>query len=143
MIRGVEAADYDAWSELWQGYLSFYRAQVPETTSARTFNRLVRQSDGMVGLVAVGDDGQLLGFAHMVFHPSTWSDTTYCYLEDLFVSTAARGTTTGRDLILATYDEADRRGATNTYWQTQQYNGAARSLYDQLAHPTSFIIYER
>jgi GNAT superfamily N-acetyltransferase len=97
----------------------------------------------MVGLVAVGDHGELLGFAHLVFHPSTWSDTFYCYLEDLFVSREARGTTTGRDLIQAVYGEADRRGATNTYWQTQQYNGAARSLYDQVGHLTSFITYQR
>jgi GNAT superfamily N-acetyltransferase len=143
MIRGVEAADYRAWSQLWQGYLEFYRAQVPETISVKTFNGLVEQLDGMVGLVAVGDDGELVGFAHLVFHPSTWSDTSYCYLEDLFVSPDARGTGVGRALLQATYDEADRRGASNTYWQTQQYNGAARSLYDQIGHPTSFIIYRR
>jgi GNAT superfamily N-acetyltransferase len=143
MIRLVEAADYDAWKRLWQGYLAFYRAQVPETTTARTFDRLVRQLEGMVGLVAEGDDGRLLGFAHLVFHPSTWSDTSYCYLEDLFVSPTGRGTGTGRELIRATYDEADRRGASNTYWQTQQYNGAARSLYDQVGHLTSFIVYQR
>jgi hypothetical protein len=41
------------------------------------------------------------------------------------------------------YEEADRRGAAKTYWQTQQYNGRARSLYDQVGHVTSFIVYER
>jgi GNAT superfamily N-acetyltransferase len=143
MIRELEAADYDAWRQLWQGYLDFYRAEVPEATTAKTFDRLVRKADGMVGLVAEGDIGDLLGFAHLVFHPSTWSDTSYCYLEDLFVSRAARGSATGRELIQATYEEADRREATNTYWQTQHYNGAARSLYDKVGHPTSFIVYER
>jgi GNAT superfamily N-acetyltransferase len=143
MIRPVEAADYDQWNQLWEGYLNFYRAQLSETITASTFDRLVKQSDGMAGLVSVGGDGTLLGFAHMVFHPSTWSEASYCYLEDLFVSPGARGTTMAHDLIQAVYEEADRRGATNTYWQTQQYNGAARSLYDQVAHPTSFIVYQR
>jgi hypothetical protein len=41
------------------------------------------------------------------------------------------------------YEEADRRGAARTYWETQEFNSAARSLYDQVAHRTSFIIYER
>jgi hypothetical protein len=41
------------------------------------------------------------------------------------------------------YEEADRRRAAKTYWQTQQYNGRARSLYDQVGHVTSFIVYER
>ena len=143
MIRLVEAADYDAWSRLWQGYLDFYRADVPVTTTAKTFGRLVGQSDGMVGLVAVGAGDELLGLVNLVFHPSTWSETTYCYLEDLFVSRSARGTGTAEELIRATYAEADRRGATRTYWQTQQFNGAARSLYDTVAHPTSSIVYER
>jgi GNAT superfamily N-acetyltransferase len=143
MIRKMEAADYPAWKPLWDGYLSFYRAEVPDDITSRTFDRLVQQADGMIGLVATGNADDLVGFAHLVFHPSTWSDTTYCYLEDLFVSRAARGTSIGQDLIEATYAEADRRGATNTYWQTQQYNGAARSLYDQVGHATSFIIYQR
>lgn len=143
MIRPVERSDFDAWRPLWDGYLDFYRAEVPETTTARTFDRLVEQTDGMIGLVAVSDGGGLLGFVHLVFHPATWSETCYCYLEDLFVSPAARGSSTARDLIEATYAEADRRGATRTYWHTQQYNGAARSLYDQVANATSFVVYAR
>jgi hypothetical protein len=35
-----------------------------------------------------------------------------------------------------------QRGANRLYWHTQQYNGRARSLYDQVAQPTSFIVYE-
>lgn len=142
-VRPVESGDSDAWLQLWQGYLHFYRAEVPDEVTTETFQRLVSQSDGMIGLVAVGDGGELVGLANLVFHPSTWSIGPYCYLEDLFVSPAARGRSTARDLIAATYEEADRRGATETYWHTQQYNGAARSLYDQVAHPTSFIVYER
>jgi hypothetical protein len=56
-----------------------------------TFDRLVDETYGLVGLVAQGEQG-LVGLAHLVFHESTWSPTTYCYLEDLFVSLAARGT---------------------------------------------------
>ena len=142
MIRKLEKSDRDAWRPLWDGYLRFYREELSEETTVNTFERLAEQTDGFVGLVAA-EGSDLLGFAHLVFHPSTWSAGPYCYLEDLFVSPAARGRSTARDLILATYEEADRRGATKTYWQTQQYNGAARSLYDHVARPTSFIVYER
>ena len=34
------------------------------------------------------------------------------------------------------------RGADGVYWHTQEYNGRARSLYDQVGHPTSFVVYE-
>jgi GNAT superfamily N-acetyltransferase len=142
MIRLVAQPDFASWRPLWQGYLDFYRAELTEETTITTFDRLVNQTDGLVGLVAL-DGAQLIGFAHLVFHPSTWSTAPYCYLEDLFVAPAARGRSTARELIIAAYNEADRRGATNTYWHTQQYNGAARSLYDQVAHPTSFLVYER
>jgi GNAT superfamily N-acetyltransferase len=141
MVRSVQRSDLDAWLPLWHAYLRFYRAELSDETTASTFERLV---DGdLVGLVAEGDDGELRGFAHLVFHASTWSDEPYCYLEDLFVLPAARGTSVARDLFAAVYAEADRRGAAKTYWQTQQYNGAARSLYDQVGSVTSFIVYER
>jgi GNAT superfamily N-acetyltransferase len=143
MIRRVEAADFDSWRTLWQGYLEFYRTELAEEVTLKTFQRLVGRTDGLLGLVALDDRLELVGMANLVFHPSTWSTETYCYLEDLFVAPAARGRSTARDLIVATYEEADRAGATRTYWQTQQYNGAARSLYDQLAHPTSYIVYQR
>lgn len=100
-------------------------------------------SDGLFGLVSQKDTGGLVGLAHAVFHPSTWTTETYCYLEDLFVSYEGRGSGTGLALIEAVYAEADRRGADSVYWHTQQYNAPARSLYDVVGHATSFVVYER
>ncbi|MGC9963568.1 MAG: GNAT family N-acetyltransferase [Acidimicrobiales bacterium] len=143
MIRHLEEADHDRWRELWDGYLHFYRSEVPEDVTADTFGRLCDDRDGLVGLVAVGDDAKVAGFAHLVFHASTWTDSCYCYLEDLFVDPELRGTGSARQLIEAVYAEADRRGATHTYWHTQEYNSPARSLYDVVGRRTSFVVYER
>jgi len=143
MIRALAAADFAAWEQLWLAYLRFYRADVSDDATAVAFRRLSEQTDGMIGLVATDDEGALIGLAHLVFHPSTWSADPYCYLEDLFVAPAARGTGTARQLLEAVFAEARRRGAARTYWETQEFNGPARSLYDQVAHRTSFVIYER
>lgn len=143
MIRAVEAADFAPWQQLWLAYLRFYRAEVSSEVTATTFRRLCAQSDGMIGLVAADDQGTLTGLAHLVFHPSTWSADSYCYLEDLFVPPAVRGSGTARQLLDAVFAEAQRRGAARTYWETQEFNGPARSLYDQVAHRTSFVVYER
>ncbi|MBV8462864.1 MAG: GNAT family N-acetyltransferase [Acidimicrobiales bacterium] len=144
MIRPLADNDFDQWLPLWQGYLGFYRASLTQDTTSKTFERLARREDGLSALVAQGDDSYaLIGLAHMVFHPSTWSRRPYCYLEDLFVSPRARGTAVARDLITAVYAEADRQGAARTYWHTQQYNAPARSLYDQLGNATSFVVYQR
>jgi GNAT superfamily N-acetyltransferase len=145
MIRALTADDYPGWLPLWRGYLRFYRGEVSDEVTLETFRRLAGGLDGMTGLVAedpVGT-GTLAGLAHLVFHPSTWASQPYCYLEDLFVAPSARGSGLSRQLIDAVYAEADRRGAARVYWETQEYNGAARSLYDLVAHRTSFVIYER
>jgi GNAT superfamily N-acetyltransferase len=145
MIRALAADDYPRWLPLWQGYLRFYRGEVSDEVTLGTFRRLAFGLDGMTGLVAEdpAGTGTLAGLAHLVFHPSTWASQPYCYLEDLFVAPSARGSGLSRQLIDAVYAEADRRGAARVYWETQEYNGAARSLYDLVAHRTSFVIYER
>jgi GNAT superfamily N-acetyltransferase len=111
--------------------------------TAATFERMCTAADGMFALVAVSADGRLVGFAHSVVHPSTWSLTGYCYLEDLFVARDARGGEAARSLIEATAAAARERGVTRLYWHTQQFNGAARSLYDTAGRLTSMVVYER
>ena len=141
-IRTIHDADLDAWLSLWHGYNDFYRNEPAEEVTQTTFRRLCENSDGFYGLVAENDKG-LVGLAHVVFHPATWTTGTYCYLEDLYVSREGRGSAAGRLLIEGVYAEADRRGADRVYWHTQQYNGPARSLYDAVAHATSFVVYQR
>jgi GNAT superfamily N-acetyltransferase len=145
MIRPLQQTDYDAWRPLWDGYLRFYRQELSEEVTRESFRRLCAREDGFRALIAVADgpDAAALGFAHMLFHPSTWSTSSYCYLEDLFVAPAGRGTSTARDLIDAVYREADSAGASSVYWHTQEFNAPARSLYDKVGHRTSFIVYER
>jgi GNAT superfamily N-acetyltransferase len=143
MIRELADGDFESWKRLWHAYLRFYRAEVSDEVTAVTFGRLAGQTDGLIGLVAEDERGEVVGMANLVFHPSTWSTEPYCYLEDLFVAPSARGTGAARDLLEAVFAAAQRRGAARTYWETQEFNSAARSLYDQVAHRTSFIIYER
>jgi GNAT superfamily N-acetyltransferase len=142
-IRKLGGADYDSWIELWSEYLRFYRVEIGEQVTRRTFERLSEAQDGMLGLVATDADGQLVGLANLVFHPSTWALTSYCYLEDLFVAPSARGGDVARELIEATGETAGERGAEQVYWHTQQFNGAARSLYDTVGTLTSMVVYER
>ena len=141
-VRPLQARDFDAWHLLWDGYNSFYRHEVTAEVTEDTFRRLHEGADGFFGLVAEHEGG-LVGLAHAIFHPSTWTTRTYCYLEDLFVAGPHRGSGAARALIEALYAEADRRGADSVYWHTQSYNAPARSLYDQVAKSTSYVVYER
>ena len=89
-IRALRRADRRQWEALWAQYLRFYRQHLPQEVTAATFARLVDEQAQPHALVAERD-GTLVGFAHFTFHPSTWSLTDLCYLEDLFVAPGSRG----------------------------------------------------
>lgn len=143
-IRPFEPADRPAWSILWAGYLAFYETDLPAAVTHTTWQRLMDPDEPVVGLAAVDPVGDaLVGICHHVFHRSTWSAGTYCYLEDLFVSPDRRGGGVGRALIEATAAAATEAGSTKLYWQTHRTNAPARCLYDQVANHDGFIVYER
>jgi GNAT superfamily N-acetyltransferase len=143
VIRALTREDHDGWMELWDGYLRFYRVEIGEQITSLTFARMCEKKAGMFGLVAVDEDGEVVGFANCLVHPSTWSIAGYCYLEDLFVAPHARGGEVAKGLIDATAAAARERGVERMYWNTQQFNGPARSLYDTVGKLTSMVVYER
>ena len=143
-VRPFQARDEVAWRRLFAGYIAFYRASVAEEVIDATWQRLISCGEGvLMGLLAVDEADAPIGLAHILFHRSTWSPSWYCYLEDLFVDPAQRSRGIGRALIEAVYREADARGATRTYWMTQESNATARALYDQVATKTPFVQYRR
>lgn len=142
IIRAIRPDDRENWQPLWQGYLDFYRAVLSPEVTERTWAALIDGDSAVYGLLAE-QDGQLIGFAHLIMHPTTWASSPSCYLEDLYITRSFRGRGVGRQLIEAVYRYADESGAAKVYWLTQEYNAAARSLYDTLAHRTSFVVYQR
>jgi GNAT superfamily N-acetyltransferase len=142
-VRAVQPQDEMRWRDLFQQYITFYEASVPENVVALTWQRILTRADGMAGFVALDDSGIINGLAVTVMHRSSWSPTWYCYLEDLFVDPFSRGTGTGRALIEAVYADADARGASRTYWATKANNQTARALYDRIGNLTPFVQYAR
>ena len=142
-VRPLAQGDKDAWLNLFRQYIAFYEEAVAEHVIELTWQRLAHQADGMMGFSAADAAGNLAGIAVIIFHRSSWAATHYCYLEDLFVAPAARGAGAGRALIKAVYAEADRRGASRTYWVTAGTNAAARRLYDNVGTLTPFVQYRR
>ncbi len=141
-IRSPGQNDEAAWRTLWAAYNRFYRANVPADVTTALWQKLLTPGADITGLLAEWE-GAIVGLAHVLFHPSTWSHAPSCYLEDLFVATSARGTGAARALIDAAGETARDRGADRLYWHTQEFNGPARSLYDTVAERTSFIVYRK
>lgn len=142
-IRSVNEADRAAWDVLWQGYLAFYKVTLEPSVTEATWRRLIDPTEDMHALGAIDGTGAMTGIVHYLYHPVTWSIAPRCYLEDLYVAGAARGTGAGRALIEAVYAAADARGADQVYWLTQADNDTARRLYDRIGRPTPFVKYQR
>jgi GNAT superfamily N-acetyltransferase len=127
---------------LWDGYIAFHKATLEHGASDVVWQRF-HDPDEPMFLLGAYVDGKLTGIVQFLFHRSTWSPDNYCYLNDLFVSDAARGLGIGRALIEAVYTQAKAAGAERVYWLTHTTNAQARILYDQVADNRGFIQYSK
>ena len=132
--------DRDRWTELWRAYLEFYGTVLPVEQYDHTWQRLM-SGQALHGF-GLRHEGRLAGIVHFLFHESAWTARPVCYLQDLFVDPAVRGTGGGRRLIEAVAQAARAAGSPRLYWLTQSHNDVARTLYDRLASHTGFIRYE-
>lgn len=140
IVRPIRPDDRAAWDPLWQGYLAFYRASLPDEVTETTWRRLLDPAEPVHGLVA-DLDGRLVGLAHMVLHRSTWSVAERCYLNDLFAAQDVRARGVGRALIEAVYAAAKAEGCATVWWLTHETNAAAQGLYERIATRSGFIQY--
>lgn len=142
-IRRLEEADRSRWCELWQGYLTFYESTVSDEVTQTTWTRLLDATEEPFGFAAVTEDGQIVGITHYIFHRSTWTEGSYCYLEDLFVDPDVRNSGAGRALIAAVEAEARSHQCKRLYLNTQDFNATARALYDKVMTKSPFIQYRK
>ncbi|NNM57193.1 GNAT family N-acetyltransferase [Acidocella sp.] len=142
MIREIQPADRAQWDPLWQGYLRFYKTELPAAATEILWSRFFNSAEPVNALVAE-EDGKLLGLVHYIFHRNTWEVEDVCYLEDLFTAPQARGKGVGRALIEAVYAKARQAKAKRVYWMTHETNKQAMILYDQVAEKPGFVQYRK
>ena len=139
-IRAIEEKDKNQWLKLWAGYLEFYKSTISPEQTELTWKRLISNDMKMFGFVAESEEG-VIGFTHCLFRPSTWTETDYCYLEDLFVDPNIRGKGIGRALMNKVIDLAKEKKSKRVYWTTQEFNKTARVLYDSITPVSEFVQY--
>jgi GNAT superfamily N-acetyltransferase len=139
-IRAIEEKDKDQWLKLWAGYLEFYKSTISPEQTELTWKRLINNELKMFGFVAESEEG-VIGFTHCLFRPSTWTETDYCYLEDLYVNPNIRGNGIGRALMNKVIEFAKEKKSKRVYWTTQEFNKTARVLYDSITPVSEFVQY--
>jgi len=146
LVREADKSDFAQWKVLWDGYNAFYGRKgptaLPDTVINMTWSRFFDGYEPMQALVAE-QSGQLLGLAHFLFHRTTISIESICYLQDLFTVEDARGKGVGRALIEEVYRYAKRAGCSRVYWQTHETNATAMRLYDKVAEKSGFLVYRK
>jgi ribosomal protein S18 acetylase RimI-like enzyme len=78
-------------------------------------------------LYLLADD---VGVAQLRFRLSVWTGAQDCWLEDLYVTEAARGRGVGRALLEECFAQARSRGCKRIELDVQSDNTGARALYE-------------
>ena len=141
-VQQVSEAHKEGWLAMWQGYLTFYKEDLPAEQTERTWQRLLDPAFNMHGFVAI-HDGRVVGLTNYSWTNSTWDEHPNIYLEDLFVDENLRGEGLGRALIDAVTAVAREAGSKRVRWITHNTNATARRLYDQVADLSEFVTYDR
>lgn len=141
-VRMARAVDHEAWLPLWRGYQTFYKVDLPPSTTATTWARLLDPAEPMH--CALAEAGRrIVGMVHYIEHRSCWSPLNSLYLQDLFTAADLRGRGVGRALIEHVYAEAPRLGCGKVHWLTHESNANAMLLYDRIAEKPGFVQYRK
>jgi ribosomal protein S18 acetylase RimI-like enzyme len=141
-VRQLQVGDKPAWEELFFAYLKFYETSPSDVNSELLWDRLTNPEPQIQALVAEAN-GVVIGIVHFHYQLSTWSDTSYCYLEDLYVAEGARESGVAKALIQQVQELAIKQGCTELFWITKESNTTARKLYDKVANLSDFVRYEK
>lgn len=139
-IESAEQKDYASWLPLWKNYQTFYRTKISDEVTKLTWERFLTPGEPVYCAVAKYD-GKIVGLVHYLFHRSTWAESNYCYLEDLFVSEDVRGQHIGKQLIEYVQQQAQKNHASRLYWHTHETNLRGQRLYDWVAKKSGMIEY--
>ena len=140
-IRKIEFRDRARWGKLWDGYCRFYERKMSPATTRYTWARIMDPASPVHAIVAERPRDGVIGMANYIIHENTWTLTPVCYLEDLFVTPAARGQGVGRALIEWLRNAMRAEGWARVYWVTRADNVRARQLYDEFTLADGFVRY--
>jgi len=141
-IKAVTQDDHEQWLPLWQAYLRFYKTELADSVSQSTWQRFLDASEPTNAALA-WKDGKAVGMVQFIYHRTNWSIKNACYLQDLFVDPALRGTGLGRKLIEHVYTTARDNNCDKVHWLTHETNATAIQLYERIADQPGFIQFRK
>ena len=141
-VRPVRPSDRTGWDELYRGYAAFYKIAQSNEMRDRVWLWLHDVTEESEGLIAEAEDGTLLDLTHFRPFAQPLTATTGGFLDDLFVSPAARGLGVADTLIEGVRKIALDRGWSIVRWITAEDNYRGNSVYDRVAVKPSWTTYD-
>jgi GNAT superfamily N-acetyltransferase len=131
-IRGLNASDIDTFLDLIDALADYERLPRPEADARRRLTDDALADPPRFSVLLAEADAQVVGYAVYFFTYSTFLAWPTLYLEDLFVTPAARGKGAGLALFRACAAEAVRNGCGRMEWQVLTWNRPSIDFYERL-----------
>tara|TARA_R110002012_G_scaffold218995_1_gene390317 strand:+ start:141 stop:605 length:465 start_codon:yes stop_codon:yes gene_type:complete len=136
------------WERLWcQNSASFGAPDMTNDVIDVLWQRILDPDHAMQAWLAVNrtgekDEPEVVGLAHIIVHPHTFSLRNVAYLEDFWVSADQRGLGIGRQMMAALQTQAQQQDWARLYWLTAGDNHKAQRLYDRLTNRVDAVLYK-
>ncbi|SFS56650.1 Acetyltransferase (GNAT) family protein [Sulfitobacter marinus] len=140
--RPLAPTDRPEWERLFAGYAEFYKVDQTPDMRETVFGWLMDDTHSSNCIVAEDAQGTVIGFTHFRPFVSQLRAMTNCFLDDLFVDPAARGSGAAQALIGAVKTVAQDKGWGTVRWITAEDNYRGRAVYDKLATRTPWVTYD-
>jgi RimJ/RimL family protein N-acetyltransferase len=134
--------DFERWRELYRGYAEFYAFPQSDAQAATVWSWINDPDHEVRALVVRDDAGVPVGLAHYRPFARPLRASTGCFLDDLLVDPAHRGTGAVDALLAALRRVAEDEGWDVVRWITADDNYRARKKYDEVAARTTWITYD-
>ena len=142
-VTTLRPADRPVWELLYRGYGDFYQVAMPQQKLDRVWGWLHDPAHEVQAIVVrPGPELAPVGLAHYRPFARPLHGSVGCYLDDLYVEPAARGTGAVDALLAQLRALARQNGWDVVRWITSETNLRARSTYDRLAGRTGYLTYD-
>ena len=140
-IREPAEGDFFSWLGLYEDYAALFDRELDDQGALLVWSWLTDASHTERGLVAVGDDGALVGLVHYHDVPRPLEGVHALHIDDLFVLQEHREQGYGRALIEAVAAQGAASGIRIVEWVFDSTDSHARELYDEIADASEVTVY--
>lgn len=141
-LRPPTSSDRERWGVLYRGYAEFYKVDQTDAAADIVWGWLMDPDHELRCLLAEDAGGHVVGLAHYRPYANPLTAGTDCFLDDLFVDPASRGSGAADALLTELRTVAAANGWSVVTWLTADDNYRGRAKYDKYATRTHWITYE-